>query len=310
MLTRGIRGLSEGSGSSGQANLQLQSAEDIMIEDSSEFEPMEILRRDPSRNLSQADALRRQLSQSERSHGSLHPSTITCVQELARQYIADGEYLKAELLYKRAFVSITDSDTRGPWHSEMIRVLKPLASVQIGQGKFAAATENLKYLQTFEVAKHGEESSQTLRTRACLAILYDKQKRWQDAESTYRAVIQIQEKRDGGSNKEETLAIMEHLGLSYRLQGRKTLRKAAKQYEEVLCRRKENLDVLREEIKRSSNTDQDHLNEKLNHSEGRMSATVSKLVEVCEAMGNTKRRLELLEENHNLVLSMVMDTQR
>lgn len=303
-------GLSEDLVPSGEGDPPLGSAEDTVIEDSSNVEPTETLRREHSRNPSQVDALRRQLSQSERSHGSLHPSTSTCVQELARQYVADGEYLKAELLYKRAFVSITDSDTRGPWHPNMIRVLKPLASVQIGQGKFAAATENLKHLQTFEVAKYGEESSQIFRTRACLAILYDKQKRWQDAESTYKAVIQIREKRDGGSNKEETLAIMENLGLSYRLRGRKALRKAAEQYEDVLCCWKENVNVLRGEIKRSSNTDQDHLNEKLNHSEERMSATVSKLVEVCEAMGNTKRRLELLEENHNLVLSMVMDTQR
>ena len=133
------------------------------------------------------------LRRSEEDNGLLHDTTITNLQILAQVYADQGDYLRAELLYERALVVFTDSELYGPWHPKAIRILHPLAEVEIKQGKFMEATQTLTYLQTFQTALYGKDHSDTLRTGANLAVLYDKQKRWQDAEALYKKIIQARE---------------------------------------------------------------------------------------------------------------------
>lgn len=245
------------------------------------------------------------LRQSERSNEPLFETTV--LKDLARSYAEKGGYLKAELLYKRAFVVIADSDRYGPWHPATVSILQSLAEVEIAQEKFAEATENLMHLQTFQKHRHGEDDPKTSGTRAIIAVLYDKQKRWHDAEEMYKRTIQAREKRSEDLS-EETLSVMENLALSYRLRGKKTWRRAAEQYEKVLDLRLKNLKNPSSrslELRASQDGPQSEKGKEIQREDRAqytaLRTTVFKLAEVYEVLGDTKCRQKLLHDYSHYV---------
>lgn len=233
------------------------------------------------------------LFNSEKENGLVHEITIAYMEQLGKLYAENGEYLKAELLYKRAFVAAEDSN-HGPYHPRIAALLQPLAECAIKQGKFTEATENLLRIYTIQRCQYGDEGLETLSTGANIAVMYDKQKLWQAAEEMYKQIIEGRKRRIGDSS-EATLRVMENLALNYRLRSKKMWAQSAAQYKEIIgCRKNllkrvhKNGDQQSPLLAAGEHDDDDQ--------RSRIKADVLKLAEVYEMMGNMESRRQLFQE--------------
>ena len=232
------------------------------------------------------------LLNSERENGPIDRITISYLEQLGKHYMANAEYLKAELLYKRAFVA-AEKLGHGPCNSKVAALLQQVVECGVKQGKYAEATENLWRIYNIQRYQYGNEGPETLRTGANIAIMYDKQKLWLDAEKLYVQVIEARQKRMGNVS-EDTLRVMENLAVNYRLRSKKTWARAAAVYEEIIGHREKLLKPASESSKRQSHfltVDQED-DEK---QRSRIRDNVSKLAEVYEIMRNAPSRRRLLQ---------------
>ncbi|KAE8454229.1 hypothetical protein EG329_005154 [Mollisiaceae sp. DMI_Dod_QoI] len=227
--------------------------------------------------------LKSELARSEKVNGSLSPSTLELLRRLAQYYVEAGAYAKAELSYKRLFVAIQEN--QGPWSLKTADILQRLAEVEVEQGNYAEATEFLLRAEAIQKAMLGDNALEALSTCASIAILYDKQKLWQEAEKRYCYVIEAREEFLS-KRHEDTLIVMENLALNYRMRGTKTLHLAADQYQRVLQRRAENLE-------RSVDDGED---EEKEAALAQIAANVQRLGDVYLEMGKPEERRKLLEE--------------
>ncbi|KUJ24266.1 uncharacterized protein LY89DRAFT_537851, partial [Mollisia scopiformis] len=138
------------------------------------------------------ESLKEELSRSEKDNGLSSGSTLELINQLAQHYVEFEEYSKAEQLYKRAFVATQDH--QGPLHLKTAAILQRIADVEKEQGHYAEASECLSRVEAIQNAVLPPGDPQTLSTRASIAILYDKQKQWQQAEGLYKRVISEREK--------------------------------------------------------------------------------------------------------------------
>ena len=231
------------------------------------------------------------LRNNERENGYVHEKTLSSLIILAQTYESQSSFSLAELLYKRAFVAILDSETYGPWHKDTAKLIELLSEVEIEQGKFLEAAGNLIYLLEFQKKMYGETHLNTTRTMARIAVLYDKLQRWEDSEKLYLSVIRAREQK-GQGEAEETLNVMENLALSYRLRGGKTLARSVSRYTTVLEIRKRKFDRYREKIDPETKT----LRESSEYAS--LMDIVSKLMNVHDSMGNLTSRREILSESY------------
>ena len=230
------------------------------------------------------------LRKNEQKKGYVHEQTLLSLIILAQTYESQSSFFPAELLYKRAFVAILDSETHGPWHTDTAKLLEPLSEVEIEQGKFLEAAGNLMYLLEFQKKMYGETHLNTTRTMARIAVLYDKLQRWEDAEKLYRSVLKAREQKGQGETV-ETLNVMENLALSYLLRGRKTVARSVSMYTTVMNIRKRQFDRYRRE--RNPQTKK-ALRESPEYASLR--DIVSKLMNVHDRIGDLTSRRELLGE--------------
>ena len=170
-----------------------------------------------------------QLREKERQHGYIHRYTIMSLLYLARMYESKSSFLSAELVYKRALVAILDSKISGRRYSLIAKLLEYLSEVEIEQGKFQEASQQLEFMLKFQQRTDGDDKSHALQiatTMGRLAVLYDKLKQWESAQRLYHDAI---EKRNqaGQAETDETLAVMENLALSYLLKGGESLTESA-----------------------------------------------------------------------------------
>ncbi|KAL8783755.1 MAG: hypothetical protein Q9195_009293 [Heterodermia aff. obscurata] len=243
-------------------------------------------------SITSTEKLYEMLLTSERENGLVHRITIAYLEQLGKHYMANARYLKAELLYKRAFVAAEELN-HGPCNSRVAALLQQLVECVIKQAKYAEATENLWRIYSIQRCQFGDEGLETLKTRANIAIMYDKQKLWLDAEKLYVQVIEARKKRIGISN-EDTLRVMENLALNYRLRSKKTWARSAAKYEEIIGYRENLLKRVRE-----SSNQQGHVpttDEKDDGSQcSRIKDNVLKLAEVYEMMKNVQSRQRLFQ---------------
>lgn len=226
----------------------------------------------------------------ERKNGYVHEQTLVSLIILAQTYETKFSFFLAELLYKRAFVAILDSETYGPWHTDTARLLELLSEVEIEQGKFLEAAGNLMYLLKFQKKMNGETHLNTTRTMARIAVLYDKLQRWEDAEKLYLSVIEAREQERQGETV-ETLNVMENLALSYRLRGKKTLERSVRMYTRVLNIRKRQFGTYEGKIDPQTKKT---LRESSEYAS--LWDLVSKLMDLHHRMGHLASRRELLGE--------------
>ena len=227
----------------------------------------------------------RPVCRNEKGSGFWDETATMQLQCLARHHANTEDYVKAELLYKHAFVIIMDSDHYGPWHPRIAEILQHLVKVELKQVKYCEPTEILTHLRQLQQFEYGEDSREATTTAATLATLYDKQERWQDAEALYKHVISVRERPKDGWRRQETLAVMQNLALSYRMQGGKNLGRAAAQYEKVLSRRDR---ILREKGKGSKRSREN--NRELR---AQLRTIVSRLIEIYAKMRQTERCREV-----------------
>ena len=228
---------------------------------------------------------RRPICQKDNRGGLWDENAALQLECLARHHANTEDYVKAELLYKRAFVIIMDSDHYGPWRPRIVEILQHLVKVELKQGEYCEPAELLIHLRKLQQFEHGEDSREATATAATLATLYDKKERWQDAEALYKHVISVRERPKDGWRRQETLAVMQNLALSYRMQGGKNLGRAAAQYEKVLARR---ASILREKGKGSKRS-REH-NRELR---AQLRTIVSRLIEIYAKMRQTERCREV-----------------
>lgn len=239
---------------------------------------------------------KRSIEESEAENGCSHRITIGRLERLADFYRNNREYFKAELLYKRIFVPLQDSADYGPWNRITASILQRIAQVQIEQGSIAEATEYLLRVKEIQIMLYGDDDPESLKIQASIAILYDKQKRWHEAEELYKKVIRARELKFG-DHHEETLSVIENLALSYRLRGGTALKSAVTQYTDLLQRRKsmtedpscQGLEEIGDRYPSSERPRATALRE-------RLVATVQKLAEVYDVMGKARQRRDLLKK--------------
>ena len=235
------------------------------------------------------ESYKKVLLDSEKENGLVHSITIAYLDQVGKYYMANAKYLKAELVYKRAFVA-AENLNHGPCDSRIAALLKQIVECGISQGKYAQATETLRRIHRIQRYQFGDESPETLRTQATMAIMYDKQKLWRDAEKLYVHVIEARQKRLGNSS-EDTLRVMENLALNYRLRSKKTWARSAAKYEEIIGRR-ENL-LCESGNRESTFTSVDEEDEEIQRE--RIKHNILSLAEVYEEMGDGQARRRLFE---------------
>lgn len=274
------------------------SAESLLDEDKDEIEitETELSRITTTKSsVSSIEEAKTQVRNNERKHGYVHEQTLCSLIILAQTYESQSSFLSAELLYKRALVAILDPETYGPWHTYIAKLLRRLSEVEIEQGKFLEAAENLLYLLEFQEKLYGATHLYTTRTKARIAVLYDKLQRWEDAEGLYLSVVEASGQKGEGET-EETLTVMENLALSYRLRGEKTLAKSASVYQRVYSIRKKQFDRFRMELDPQMRKPRSKLQLRNSSEYASLREIASKLMKVYESLGDARRWRDLFDE--------------
>ena len=136
-----------------------------------------------------------------------------------------------------------------------------------------------------------DEHPESLRTMARLAIIYDEQGNFPEAQRLYKKVINSRETSpELGRDHEDTIKTIENLAVSYRLQGQgpENLTRAAEAYQKALERRKEVLS-------RYGGTT-NIAPERLGDARERLADTVVRLGEVYRELGEEEKAQALLEQ--------------
>ncbi len=148
-----------------------------------------------SRSKSQAEPiLRRALEESERSHGSGHPDTLSILNRLAACIDDQGRHSKAEPLFRQA-VEI-QKRANGPEHPDTLNGLNKLAICMAEQGRHARAEPLFR--QALEGRKQalGPDHPDTLSSINKLASCLQEQGRSAEAAVLFRQVLEA--KKRGG----------------------------------------------------------------------------------------------------------------
>jgi tetratricopeptide (TPR) repeat protein len=237
------------------------------------------------------DKTRGGLARSEKDHGYHDRKTLRMMAALAHLHAVAGQYHKAESLNKRLLVEV--QDLCGYFSLEHAFILNQLAHNAYLQSDYDwAAALLLRVLNIQEaIYEERDEHPESLRTTARLAIIYDEQGNFSEAQRLYKKVIESRETSpELGWDHEDTIKTIENLAVSYRLQGqgRENLTRAAQAYEKALERRKRVLS-------RYGGTT-DTAPERLGDARERLADTVVRLGGVYRELGEEEKAQALLEQ--------------
>ncbi|KEY74865.1 hypothetical protein S7711_09809 [Stachybotrys chartarum IBT 7711] len=163
----------------------------------------------------------------ERFLGAEHPSTLTCMNNLASTFWNQGRWKEAESLdqgrWKEAEsleVKVMETTQRvlGEEHPSTLTSIANLASTFWNQGQWKEAESlEVKVMETRQRVL-GEEHPSTLTSMANLASIYMNQGRWKEAESLEVKVMETRQ-RVLGEEHPSTLMSMNNLASTFWNQG-------------------------------------------------------------------------------------------
>ena len=168
----------------------------------------------------------------EKALGPEHPEVGQSLNNLAELYRAQGKYVEAEPLHRRA-LAIREK-ALGPEHPAVATNLNNLAELYREQGKYAKAEPlNQRALAIREKAL-GPEHPAVAASLNNLALLYDAQGKYTEAEPLYRRALAIDEKALGP----------EHPGVATDLNNLAELYRAQAKYAEAVPLYRRSLAIL------------------------------------------------------------------
>jgi tetratricopeptide (TPR) repeat protein len=121
--------------------------------------------------------------------GPEHPDTLSSLDELARDYAAQGEYAQAEALFRQ--VLETERRVHGPEHPNTLSTLSAMTKMYQRWGKYALA-ENYA-AQALAGRRHvlGSKNVYTMVSAEDLALAYQTQGRSAEAEPLAREAFEV-----------------------------------------------------------------------------------------------------------------------
>ncbi len=147
------------------------------------------------------------------------PEMASSLDRLASLYVAQGRYLEAEPLSRRA-LSIREQQL-GTDHSDTANSLNNLAELYISMGRYTEAEPLLVRSQSIREQQLGVEHPDTATGLHNLAGLYISMGRYSEAEPLYRRTLEINEEQLGAEHP-HTATGLNNLAELYRLMGRYT----------------------------------------------------------------------------------------
>ena len=138
------------------------------------------------------------------------PRLATSLNNLALLYEAQGKYVEAEPLYKRALA--IDEKAVGPEHPEVATILDNLASLYDAQGRYAEAEPLHKRALAIAEKALGSEHPDTATSLNNLALLYQDQGKYAEAEPLHERALAIVEKALGPEHP-DTATSLNHLAV-------------------------------------------------------------------------------------------------
>ncbi|KAJ8132549.1 hypothetical protein O1611_g1075 [Lasiodiplodia mahajangana] len=155
-----------------------------------------------------AEVLLEDMHRVECALGPVHIRTLESAILLASQYEQEGEHPKAEIIWRRAYLSY--SKTLGDFHPLTLKTASSLANV-LGNGcKFEQARALQSSIRHATARVMGEDHPDTLTPMARIAVLWSNQSRFDEADREYRKVL---EKMEGilGKDHADVKRIHEHI---------------------------------------------------------------------------------------------------
>jgi len=165
--------------------------------------------------------------------GKFEPATLESMNNLAALYDVDGDYEKAEPLYKEALRLY--GTTLGAEHPVTLTFMNNLAALYEAQGFYDKARPLYEQSMTAREKVLGKAHPDTLASMTYLASLYYSQGFYDKAEPLYHRVLKLR-REFLGARHPDTLASMNYLAGLYYSQGRYD--QAESLYKEALETRK------------------------------------------------------------------------
>ncbi len=128
----------------------------------------------------------------EKVLGPKHPSTVSCLDNLATLLQTQGNYDEARPLYERA-LAITE-EVLGPEHLDTANSLNNLAFLLKSQGHFEEARPMLERALEIREKVLGEDHTSTATSLTNLALLLEDQGNYDEARTLYERALAIDEK--------------------------------------------------------------------------------------------------------------------
>jgi tetratricopeptide (TPR) repeat protein len=148
--------------------------------------------------------------------GPNHPHTLISKINLAALYQDQGQYGRAERLYKEVLEGFTARLGAGHPHTLFSKNL--LATLYRYQGQYDRAESLLKEVLELSTAKLGADHPFTLASKHSLAVLHGRQSRYARAEPLLKEVLEVRTAKLGADHP-DTLASKHSLAMLYGGQG-------------------------------------------------------------------------------------------
>lgn len=172
-------------------------------------------------------------------HGELvQPRTLHLLRQLANIAVQNDDHCTAQMIYTRIFIVLQEHNPLG---IETAEILCDMASAARKQGHYIESSQCLCQAKKIQENRHRghDDHPDVIAICAQLAIVYDQQGRFLDAERLYERVLRARE-RMFGPDDERTISVLENLALHHCLIGKpKNWNQAVKLYYQVLQRRDE-----------------------------------------------------------------------
>ena len=156
------------------------------------------------------------LKEAER-FGNLDPRLATSLNDLAEVHRKQGQYAKAEPLFRRSLAM--QENALGPEHPNVALSLNNLAALYYAQGEYAEAEPLLQRSLAIREKALGPQHPDVAQSLNNLAVLYLAQGEYGEAERLARRALAIQEKALGSEHRDVALSL-NNLAELYRNQGK------------------------------------------------------------------------------------------